>query len=111
MRKFKILKEGFDDAKSKMDPKIREAINRQIGGNHQKITSLSTSFSNITFKHTLLPIWISAYRFKDKVYRFIVNAQTGKVQGERPWCWWKIALAVLGALAVIGAIIYFGGQQ
>jgi hypothetical protein len=104
------LKDGFDVAKIKMDPKIREAINHQIGGDHQKITSLTTAYSNITFKHTLLPIWISAYRFKNKVYRFIVNGRTGKVQGERPWCWWKIALLVIAILGAIGAIYYFFGQ-
>jgi len=104
------LKDGFDVAKVKMDPKIREAIKHQIGGDHQKITSLTTAYSNITFKHTLLPIWISAYRFKNKVYRFIVNGRTGKVQGERPWCWWKIALLVIAVLGAIGAIYYFFGQ-
>jgi LSD1 subclass zinc finger protein len=104
------LKEGFDSAKMKMDPRIREAVNRQIGGDHQRISSMQTTFSNITFKHTLLPIWISAYRFKDKVYRFIVNGRTGKVQGERPWCWWKIALLVIVILGAIGALVYFGGQ-
>jgi predicted RNA-binding Zn-ribbon protein involved in translation (DUF1610 family) len=104
------LKEGFDTAKVKMDPKIREAINRNIGGDHQRITSMMTTYSNITFKHTLLPIWISAYRFNNKVYRFIVNGRTGKVQGERPWCWWKIALLVLAIAGAIGALVYFGGN-
>lgn len=103
------LKDGFDVAKIRMDPKIREAINKQIGGDHQRITTLSTKYSNITFKHTLLPIWISAYRFKNKVYRFIVNGRTGKVQGERPWCWWKIALLIIAILGVIAAIYYFFG--
>jgi LSD1 subclass zinc finger protein len=104
------LKEGFDVAKLKMDPKIRQAINRQIGGDHQRITWMQTTFSNITFKHVLLPIWISAYRFKNKVYRFIVNGRTGKVQGERPWCWWKIALLVLVIAGAIAALVYFGGE-
>jgi DNA-directed RNA polymerase subunit RPC12/RpoP len=104
------LKEGFDEAKIKMDPKIRKAINRDIGGDRQQITSMSTTYSNVTFKHMLLPIWISAYRFNNKVYRFLVNARTGKVSGERPWCWWKIALAVLAGLAIIGAIIYFANS-
>ncbi len=104
------LKDGFDTAKSKMEPRIKDAINSQIGGDHQRITFSQTTYSKITFKHTLLPIWISAYRFKDKVYRFIVNGRTGKVQGERPWCWWKIALLVLAIVGAIGALVYFGGQ-
>ena len=104
------LKDGFDSAKGKMSPSIEKAIKRQIGGDHERITSTSTSYSNITFKHTLLPIWISAYRFKEKVYRFVVNARTGEVQGERPWCWWKIALLALAVIGIIGTIIYFTNQ-
>lgn len=104
------LKDGFDTAKIKIDPRIREAINHQIGGDRQKINSMNTEYSNITFKHTLLPIWISAYRFKNKVYRFIINGRTGKVQGERPWCWWKIALLILAIAAAFGAMFYFNGN-
>ncbi|MDD4149776.1 MAG: hypothetical protein PHE33_07090 [Bacteroidales bacterium] len=103
------LKDGFDVAKVKMDPKIRVAVEKQIGGDQQRITSLATTYSNIKFKHTLLPIWISAYRFNNKVYRFIVNGRTGKVQGERPWCWWKIALLILAIVGVVAAIYYFSG--
>jgi len=57
-----------------------------------------------------LPIWISAYRYKEKVYRFLVNARTGEVQGERPWSWAKIALLVAAIIAGIGiaAIIASG---
>jgi hypothetical protein len=31
----------------------------------------------------------------------MVNARTGEVQGERPWSFWKILLAILGTAAVI----------
>ena len=44
----------------------------------------------------LLPVWISAYRYRDKVYRFLINGQTGEVSGESPKSWWKIAFLVLG---------------
>ncbi|MBQ3990582.1 MAG: hypothetical protein II630_07035, partial [Bacteroidales bacterium] len=100
------LKEGYEDAKGIMEQGIRAEVCRDIGGDHQKITSLSIQFSDTTFKHTLLPIWISAYRFNAKVYRFIVNGRTGKVAGDRPWCWWKITLFVLAIIAVLVGIFY-----
>ena len=34
-----------------------------------------------------MPIWIDSYRYGEKVYRFLVNARTGEVQGRRPWAW------------------------
>ena len=92
---------GLEIAKSKMEPTIHTTIRGDIGGDEQRITGMNTSYSDITFKHILLPIWISSYRFKDKVYRFLINGQTGKVQGERPYSAIKIALTVLAVIAVI----------
>jgi predicted RNA-binding Zn-ribbon protein involved in translation (DUF1610 family) len=96
---------GFEVAKQVMDGQIRVEVRRDIGGDEQRIHSLKTRHYNITFKHILLPLWISAYRYNDKPFRYLVNARTGKVQGERPWSWVKITLAVLAALAVIAALV------
>lgn len=84
---------------------IRQSVRSDIGGDTQRIHSVKTQHDDVTFKHLLLPAWLSAYRFKDKAYRFLVNARTAEVQGERLWSWVKIALAVLAALAALGAII------
>lgn len=100
------LKQGFVRAKVMMDDEIRTLIHRDIGGDEQRIMSLNTSHTNITFKHILLPAYISAYRFKGKLYRFLVNARTGEVQGERPWSAGKIVMAVLGGIAVL-MLLYF----
>ncbi len=98
------LEEGFTHAQKIMDSGIRASIRRDIGGDHQRIHSVKSQYDNITFKHVLLPVWISAYRFRDKVYRFVVNARTGEVQGERPWSWVKITALVLAVLAAAGGI-------
>ncbi len=100
------LETGFGQAKYKMDPVIRQTIRRDIGGDEQRISQVATDYHNITFKHVLLPIWISAYRYHKKIYRFLVNGRTGEVQGERPWSWVKITFAVLAGALVVGAIVY-----
>ncbi len=105
------LKNGFERAKQIMDPTIRTEIQHDIGGDHQRIHSVQTRYDDITFKHVLLPMWISAFRFNEKVYRFVINARTGEVQGERPWSWVKITFAVLGVLVVIAvAVAVFSGE-
>jgi predicted Zn-ribbon and HTH transcriptional regulator len=100
------LEEGFENAKAKMDPQIRRTICRDIGGDHQRIHSMSTHYQNITFKHILLPLWISAYRYHDRVFRFLINARTGEVCGERPYSFWKIALFVLLLWAAAAAALF-----
>jgi DNA-directed RNA polymerase subunit RPC12/RpoP len=93
------LVDGFERARAEMEPQIREAIERDIGGDRQRIHSVRTAFASRTFRHVLLPVWISSYAYSGKTFRFLVNGQTGLVKGERPYSVWKIAGAVILALA------------
>lgn len=101
------LRSGFEMAKEIMSSTIYATIRADIGGDHQQITSTHSSYRDITFKHILLPVWISAYRYRNKTYRFLVNARTGEVQGERPWSWIKITLAIIAALPFVAALVYY----
>jgi len=78
---------------------------RDIGGDTQRITFINVNLSKETFKHILLPVYISAYRFKGKRYNFFVNGQSGKLDGQRPYSVWKIFFLVISILLVI-FIIY-----
>ena len=98
------VKNGFEDARKIMSAAIRTSVARDIGGDHQQINNVNTNYEHVTFKHILLPIWISAYRYNNKVYRFMVNGRTGVVKGERPYSSIKIALFVLVIVVVIAAI-------
>jgi len=99
------IAEGFEEAKAIMADVIRGTVRRDIGGDEQRISSMQTQYSGLTYKHLLLPVWLSAYRFGDKLYQFLINARTGEVQGQRPYSWIKIALAVLAGLIVIAVIV------
>ena len=65
----------------------------------------------MTFKHILLPVWLAAYKYQGKTYRFVVNGRTGRVQGERPWSAIKIAVAVVIAALVVGGLGYLIAQS
>jgi len=101
------LPEGFVEARRIMDEAIRETVCKDIGGDHQRINVVKSQFADITFKHLLLPVWMSAFQYHDKTYRFVVNARTGEVQGERPYSFWKIFGAVTSAVVAIGALVFF----
>ncbi len=105
------LDEGFAEARAFMDRMIARDVKFDIGGDRQRITELDTAVSDITFKHVLLPVWLAAYRYRGKSYRFVVNGRSGQVQGERPWSVWKIALALLALAVVAGAIGWFAAMQ
>ena len=99
------LEEGYAAAAAVMDLAIRRDVRRDIGGDAQRIYSVQTDRRDVTFKHVLLPVWIAAYRYRGKPYRFVVNGRTAEVLGERPYSWWKIALAVIVGLAIGGAVL------
>jgi LSD1 subclass zinc finger protein len=102
------LKEGFPVARATIDIHVRRAIERDIGGDHQRIHSVSTRYSGVKFKHVLLPVWVSAYRYRDKAFRFIINGQTGEVSGESPKSWWKIAFLALAILVGLFVLLVLG---
>lgn len=101
------LNDGFGEAKKIMEQIIRQVVRRDIGGDKQRISHLDTETKVVTFKHVLLPVWMAAYKYRGKTYRFVVNGQTGKVMGERPYSAVKIAFAVLAGLIIAGGIAYF----
>ncbi|NLA23943.1 MAG: hypothetical protein GX879_03150, partial [Bacteroidales bacterium] len=98
------VKDGFEKAKIKMDDFIRTQIRKDIGGDRQSIKSVDTEYSNKTFKHILLPIWIRAYKYKNKSYRFLINGRTGQVSGQRPYSWLKITGTILLIIGIIALI-------
>jgi DNA-directed RNA polymerase subunit RPC12/RpoP len=102
---------GFEKAKGIMAGYIHSMVCRDIGGDVQRVHWIETDHSHKTFKHLLLPIWVSAYRYEGRVYQVVVNARTGEVQGDRPWSIWKILLLVLTIAAIAFAIYYYTQSQ
>ena len=100
------LEEGYDEATAYVNRMIERDIKFDIGGDRQRISSVDTEIGTLTFKHVLLPVWLAAYKYRGKTYRFVVNGRTGTVQGERPYSRWKIFFAVLAGLLIAGAVGY-----
>lgn len=104
------LDEGFVEAQDRMRRVIEGDVRRDIGGDVQQISSLDTEYGKVTFKHVLLPVWVAAYKYGGRTYRFVVNGQTGKVEGERPWSKVKIAIAVVLVALVVAIVAVVAGD-
>lgn len=105
------LEEGFVQARAHMDRVIERDVKFDIGGDRQRVHNIDTQISDVTFKHILLPVWLAAYKYRGKTYRFVVNGHSGKVQGERPYSTIKITFAVLLGLIAAAIVGYFMAQQ
>jgi predicted RNA-binding Zn-ribbon protein involved in translation (DUF1610 family) len=94
-------------AREAIEGKVRSECGRQVPGDTYRNLQVNSSFSDQTFKHVLLPVWLLSYDYGRRSFQVVVNGVTGAIAGERPWSWFKILLtivAVLVALAIVGAL-------
>jgi hypothetical protein len=105
------VREGFSHAQQKIDAEQESRCAGDVPGDTHRALQVNSTYSGLTFKHVLLPIWIAAYRYRGEIYRFLVNGQTGEVQGKAPYSWIKITLAVLSAIALIVAIYLIASKR
>lgn len=95
----------FGKAQLEMSKRINKTIERDIGGDEQKILSRQTELMNTTFRHVLLPIWLLTVVYGGKTWQVFMNGDTGEVHGERPYSKAKIIAAVATVLTIIVAVL------
>ncbi|QNO16029.1 hypothetical protein HYG86_15270 [Alkalicella caledoniensis] len=100
------LKEGWSAAREEIDSSIRSGVTNQIAADEVRALSIKTQYNDITFKHLLLPVWISSYTYKGKLYQFMVNGQSGRVEGEAPISPWKVVGAIGGVVGFVALIVF-----
>lgn len=100
------LPDGYEEARAEMARVIERDVRFDIGGDQQRIHNVDTAVRDVTFKHILLPVWLAAYKYRGTTYRFVINGQSGRVQGERPWSAIKIAIAVVIGILLAAGIGY-----
>ena len=107
------LKDGWNVARQQIENQLRSYISSDIRerNNADRVDSLrfTTEYSNITYKYILVPVWQSAFRYKDKVYQFMVNGQNGKVGGKTPVSALRVAIAILLGIAIVVLLIKMFG--
>jgi len=82
-----------------------QSVSQKLPGDTQAGLSVSTDFDLSGTDLILLPVHVLSYRYRDQVYRFLVNGQTGKVSGEKPWSALRIGAAVALAMILIGIVV------
>ena len=85
-----------------------QACRQFVKGNCRNL-KVNVRVEGLTGEPVLLPAWIMAYRYRDQVYRFLVNGQSGRCTGTAPTSYRKIAAVIAIVIAVIvGGLICMG---
>ena len=95
------LHDGFTIAQGQMDDAIRQQIVSSYGADVVDYLNVDTNYKDTKFRYMLLPLWVCAYKYRKKAYRFIINGRTGKSTGKSPVSPLKVIITILIALGLI----------
>ncbi len=96
-------------SRERMLSETRTLCAAQVPGDTHRNLQVEATFSRQTFKHILAPVWLMTYVYGGKDYQVIINAVTGKIEGEYPKSWVKITLAVL-AFIIVALVLFSAGR-
>ncbi len=104
-----LPKDAWSRAREELENREYSASSSEVPGDTHRSLTVSTQLSEVTWKHVLLPVWIAAYQYNGKSYRFLVNGETGQVSGDAPFSFWKIFFLIMTLLLLFFSVIGTGG--
>lgn len=99
-----VLLEAAQHAQDQMHARLEQLCAQQVPGDTYRNLRIHPDYSNRTFKHVLVPVWVLSYDYGKRAFQVIVNGYTGTIAGEYPKSMWKILLLV--AAVVLAALVY-----
>jgi DNA-directed RNA polymerase subunit RPC12/RpoP len=100
------VKNGYRTAEEIMNNTIHDECTEMLRMDTYRDLQVRTQKSAQTFKHLLLPLWICSYDYNGKIYKFLVNGQTGKIEGSKPIDKMKVAICIIIGIIIL-LILFF----
>ena len=109
-----FLADKYDVAAQSGEERIRQRVNDTmsakiastcIGYNSVIPTSKNLNVDHNKAKYVLLPVWMLTTRYKDKLYTFAMNGQSGKMTGTFPICPRRSTVWFFGICAAVTAAV------
>jgi len=97
---------GEDRIRQRVDQTIRDQLQNSLLGYATVIpTSQQLTIDHSKAKYVLLPVWVLNTKYKDNIYTFAMNGQTGKMTGKLPVCSKRSAAWFAGICAVVTTLL------
>jgi hypothetical protein len=97
-------------AREKMTEETRQRCAAEVPGDTHRNLQVRPQFSEQTFKHILVPIWLLSYDYGTRHFQAVINGFTGTIAGQYPKSWIKITLAILALLGIVGTIVLLANR-
>jgi hypothetical protein len=105
-----VLVDAAERSREQMIEKLRQLCAEQVPGDTHRNLQIHPTFSGLTFKHLLVPIWLLTYNYGRKAYQVIVNGYTGRIAGRHPYSVWKVLLLILLIIVAISIALMLEGS-
>ena len=79
---------------------------RYIRGRHRNL-KVNIRIEQLRSEPIMFPVWVVAYQYRDKLFRILINGQTGKVSGEAPFSKFKAIMAASIGILLVMLILVF----
>lgn len=102
--------QAYESAKIRVEKSVESFLKRDIVGYNSVIVDKKNIVSKqLDNKYCLLPVWMLNIKYKDKIYPFAMNGQTGKMIGNYPVDLKKAILLgiVVFAVCILISILLF----
>jgi hypothetical protein len=100
-----VLIEAAERSQASMHDKLMALCGAEVPGDTYRNLQIHPTYSERTFKHVLVPIWLLSYTYGAKIYQVIVNGYSGQIAGDYPKSFWKIFFLVVVVLIVAMFVI------
>lgn len=93
--------------RQRADQTISDELQASLLGFHSVIpTNRQLHVTHTKARYILFPVWILNTRYKDKIYTFAMNGQTGQMTGSFPICPKRTAARFAGVCAGVTLLTY-----
>jgi hypothetical protein len=106
-----VLLDAAKASEASMTTKLYALCAAQVPGDTYRNLQIHPTFSNRTFKHILVPIWLLSYTYGPRPFQVIVNGYTGRMAGDYPKSLWKVAFLILGVIILIMIVLLAQGSK
>ncbi len=94
-------------ARDRMDSATERLCAARVPGDTHTNLQVQATYTQQTFKHILVPVWLLTYHYHGKPFQVMINGHSGTISGRYPKSVWKILGAILLFVVFIGLILAF----
>jgi hypothetical protein len=89
-------------SRARMEAELKNMCAQRVPGDTYRDLQVQSEYSNQTFKHILVPVWLLTFSYGSKNYQAVINGYTGQIAGKHPLSPVKILLLIVAILVVVG---------